>query len=756
MNALALALLLLGPAPAPAPPHVLMINGGGSPAENFSSHLAHLKQMHTLLLASGVPADRISVFNADGSDPAPDMAAHVPEPEHYAFLSGTELGRRLGRSSALENSALPGVRAQPATRAALERWFASARGRLRGGDTLFLYVTDHGTENKKDPLDNRIVLWGRNESLSVRQLKGLLDRLHPKVRVVSLMSQCFSGGFFGLSMGRTERELPDGKSCGYFASTADRPAYGCYAMAAGREGVGHSFEFMQALEGTGRLAQAHTAVLTNDTTPDVPLRSSDLYLEEMLRRDAAAETPAVKPQALTDRLLREAWKDRARWEPELRLLDGIGRTFGLASPRSLAEIETTRKRILALDKPLGTHGQDWGAAMDMAGDANERRLLAAQPEWKNKTSPAALKALTEAGRRTLTASAAAALAATAREAGRAERFQVLSARSALADEASYRMEVRLAALLRMATVLGTIAGRVQLTAHATPAERAAYEALRGCEDFALPKPAAPSRPAPPAATFPRLEDEEKVVAQVIPGWMGVAFDDQSPSIRKRLKLGEGAALVTGVLPDSPAQAAGVAVGDVVLGPPGALFSQHGDIKAWTMLLPVGQPQPLEVLRAGKPLKLSMTPRPRPVELPRLGAPKVSTPAPPLYGSSYRGPAPPMLTAKAPYLIVFWATWCVPCKDSLPEVLAFARARHLPVVAITDEGRTELDSFFARWKAPFPENVVSDEDRLSFAAYGVSGTPTFVLVDQAKLVRSYSVGYSRPRGLPIEGWKWDGK
>ena len=90
------------------------------------------------------------------------------------------------------------------------------------------------------------------------------------------------------------------------------------------------------------------------------------------------------------------------------------------------------------------------------------------------------------------------------------------------------------------------------------------------------------------------------------------------------------------------------------------------------------------------------------------------------------------------------------------MLAFARASKTPVVAITDEGREELDAFFKKWKAPFPENVVSDEDRLTFSNYGVSGTPTFVLVDQAHLVRAYGVGYSRPKGLPIEGWKWDGK
>jgi thiol-disulfide isomerase/thioredoxin len=703
-----------------------------------------------------VPAERITVFNADGGDPAPDMAAHVPEPENFAFLAGTELGQRLGRPTSLESSSLPGVRAQPATRAAIERWFGGARERLHRGDTLLIYVTDHGTENKKDPLDNRIVLWGRNETLSVRQLKAQLDRLDPGVRVVSLMSQCFSGGFAHLSFGPTARERPTGNRCGYFASTADRPAYGCYPIVAGKEGIGHSFEFMQALERTGRLADAHTTVLSTDTTPDVPLRSSDLFLEELLERAAAAAKPAVKVEALVDRLLREAWKHRAQWEPELRLLDGIGRTFGLASPRSLAEIEGTRKRIEGLDKPLATHGDDWAAAMHMAGDATEQRLLQAHPEWKTKAAPAALQSLTEAGRRALVASAAAALAATAREAGRAERFQILAGRSNLADQASYRMEVRLAALLRMAAVLGTIAGRVQL-GHATAAEREGYEALRRCEDLSLPKVAGPGRPAPAAAAFPPLDDEVKVVEQVIPGWMGIAFDDERPSPRrKRLKLGEGPALVTGVLPGSPAEAAGLAVGDVVLGAPGQPFTQHGDIKAWTMLLPVGKAQPLELLRNGKPLTLAMTPRQRPVELPRLGAPKVSTPAPALFGAPYRGLAPGMLAAKGNYLLLFWATWCAPCKESLPEVLAFARARRLPVVAITDEGRPELDAFFARWKAPFPENVVSDEDRLTFAAYGVSGTPTFVLVDEGRLVRAYAVGYSRPKGLPIDGWKWDGK
>ena len=40
----------------------------------------------------------------------------------------------------------------PATRAALKRSLEVERRRLAAGDTLLLYVTDHGTENPRDPI----------------------------------------------------------------------------------------------------------------------------------------------------------------------------------------------------------------------------------------------------------------------------------------------------------------------------------------------------------------------------------------------------------------------------------------------------------------------------------------------------------------------------------------------------------------------------------------------------------------------------
>jgi hypothetical protein len=182
----------------PVPPdrlHVLAINGGGDREDNFASHLSHLRQLGGLLERAKVSRDHITVLSGDGSNPAPDLAVAEPEPEGTWLLEGTELGGLLRHATEFENSTLEGYRLRPATRSELRLALASLRARLKSGDTLLVFVTDHGTLDARDPLDNRISLWGARESVSVRELTGMFSRLPASVRVVTLMSQCFSGGF---------------------------------------------------------------------------------------------------------------------------------------------------------------------------------------------------------------------------------------------------------------------------------------------------------------------------------------------------------------------------------------------------------------------------------------------------------------------------------------------------------------------------------------------------------------------------------
>ena len=239
--------------------------------------------------------------------------------------------------------------------------------------------------------------------------------------------------------------------------------------------------------------------------------------------------------------------------------------------------------------------------------------------------------------------------------------------------------------------------------------------------------------------------------------MGIRFRDPPKKVHAELKLAEGAAIVETVYPDSPALAAGLAVGDVVLGPPGAPFTERNQIRSWTMLSRVDVPAKLDVIRGTERRQVTLVPKPYPLKWPELpGPPKTGSLAPKLQLTPYRGKTPTALASGSSHVLFFWATWCAPCKASLPELLAFERERGTPIVAITDEAPEQLDAFFKKWDQPFPVNVAVDEYRRAFLAYGVSGTPTFVLVDAKGTVQSISTGYAPSKGLPIEGWTWSGR
>src|SRR3989441_6432613 len=381
--------------------HVLMVNGGGSKAQNYQSHFLHLRRLLELLARAGVPSDHITVFSADGPAPEADMAVREIEPEaNFRLLRGTRLAAALGTQIVYANSEIPGVPLRAATRAGLTSWFKQARRRLRPGDTLLVYVTDHGSKNDKDTADNRIVLWGEKESISVQELAQLTGQLDPGVRVVALMSQCFSGSFANLMSVRARDGQPSGAVCGYFSSTPDRPAYGCYPENRGKDNVGHSFHFFQALETSEAFPQAHLEVLATDRTPDVPNRTSQVYLERLLER--AAHDAGAEPPAFIDGLVREAWRDKAAWEPEIRLLDRIAHAFGVFSPRSLAELDAQTKSLPDVAEQLRTNGALWKAVLGDADEANLKRFLDTHPDWVQRTDAATVALLGPDGRRALT------------------------------------------------------------------------------------------------------------------------------------------------------------------------------------------------------------------------------------------------------------------------------------------------------------------------------------------------------------------
>ena len=78
-----------------------------------------------------------------------------------------------------------------------------------------------------------------------------------------------------------------------------------------------------------------------------------------------------------------------------------------------------------------------------------------------------------------------------------------------------------------------------------------------------------------------------------------------------------------------------------------------------------------------------------------------------------------------------------------------------MLAITDEEPGTVTGYLEGRREAFFELVVADPLRRSFLDYGVSGTPTIILVDENGVIRHRQTGYNATNGLKVEGWSWSG-
>ena len=95
------------------------------------------------------------------------------------------------------------------------------------------------------------------------------------------------------------------------------------------------------------------------------------------------------------------------------------------------------------------------------------------------------------------------------------------------------------------------------------------------------------------------------------------------------------------------------------------------------------------------------------------------------------------------LVDFWASWCVPCRISIPALETLYRefhARGLDVLAINvDERRKDADAFMAGRQYTMP--IIYDPAGNSPRDAGVYGMPTSFLVGRDGKIRFVHRGYS---------------
>jgi thiol-disulfide isomerase/thioredoxin len=206
-------------------------------------------------------------------------------------------------------------------------------------------------------------------------------------------------------------------------------------------------------------------------------------------------------------------------------------------------------------------------------------------------------------------------------------------------------------------------------------------------------------------------------------WMGVVIEPGKVGVR-----------LTDVYEGTPAFKAGLKKHDEVLAIDGFAVKQTGELINRVSEKGVGQSVTLRVLREKKELTVTLALEAKPDELKLLRDALLNKPAP-----AFDVGGATLASMKGQVVVVeFWATWCGPCRTSMPRLGEWQKkyaAKGLRVIGITDEKAETIAQFVAQKK---PGYTVGSDAKAK-ETYRVPVIPMMVVIDRAGIVRHVEIG-----------------
>jgi peroxiredoxin len=236
------------------------------------------------------------------------------------------------------------------------------------------------------------------------------------------------------------------------------------------------------------------------------------------------------------------------------------------------------------------------------------------------------------------------------------------------------------------------------------------------------------------------------------GWLGVALIKVDEAEAKKLGYTRDLVGVENVFAGSPAHSSGFEIGDVIV------KLDTKDIKSIKQLVETvrssmpGTKVMFTLLRKGEKMEVPLLLGLRPDQYSLLKSAFVDKPAPAFTVRRTDNNKDTKLDAYAGKVLVvdFWATWCGPCRGSIPHLNGLITkfdSAEFALLGITDEQPATVATFRAKTKMEYP--TASDTDRAANKAYLVNALPTLFIVDHKGVVREVVIGGGQGKFVEVE-------
>ncbi len=453
-------LLLCSPAWAQPTPVIVM--GGGWGPEGTQASI----EAHVLALQAGLPK-YTQVHFAGGSNERPWVQQVSAEADEAALLLGLVFDRPENLGVNYRPTKVAG--ASPAS----VQPFLHSLQRARAEAHTLVFAAGHGAP-ATDEQPAAMELWGPQDRLTVPDLAQALDQQGGPSLTAFVLGHCHSGAFTDIMYigAKPTERLATPARCVLAAVPANREAAGCTPdindpgafayMAAIADALQHRAEADYNKDGALSLNEADAWARIHDRTVDVPVRSSELWMDELL----AERAPDITRWSRA-RLLKHS-------SPEERAV--LTKALARPGPHSPAQVAQRHADLSALNKALDDAVQQ---TLQRREETRRRLLDALLLTWPELANPFHVKA------RALLAGSAPQLRAFIKGRPELETLRGLDESMHALDGQLLGMQRALARLERWLRTAQRVANRTAINKDAGHAAQLAR--LEACEAMLIPQ-----------------------------------------------------------------------------------------------------------------------------------------------------------------------------------------------------------------------------------------------------------------------------